>query len=191
MYMGIRSFLAFELAPDIKKQIEGISKELKKSNLPVRWVKPENIHLTLIFLGDVEENLIEAVKEKVNEVVREMTSFKVRLKGAGVFPSLKRPRVVWVGLDGDIDRLSDLRDNLQLKLNALGFIPERRPFKPHLTLGRFKGRTSGEHGLKNILERYYETKSDIYCLKEFILFKSDLKPSGAEYTKICTWRLGA
>ena len=123
--MGIRSFLAFELAPDIKKQIETISKELKKSNLPVRWVKPENIHLTLIFLGDVEENLIEDIKTKVNEVVREMKSFKIRLKGVGVFPSLKRPRVVWVGLGGDIDRLSDLRDNLQSKLNALGFIPER------------------------------------------------------------------
>ena len=189
--MGIRSFLAFELAPDIKKQIETISKELKKSNLPVRWVKPENIHLTLIFLGDVEENLIEDIKAKVNEVVREMKSFKIRLKGVGVFPSLKRPRVVWVGLGGDIDRLSDLRDNLQSKLNALGFIPERRPFKPHLTLGRFKGRTKGEHGLKNILERYYETKSDVCCLKEFILFKSDLKTNGAEYTKIFTWTLGA
>ncbi|MEA3358179.1 MAG: RNA 2',3'-cyclic phosphodiesterase [Thermodesulfobacteriota bacterium] len=187
--MGIRSFLAFELAPDIKKQIETISKELRKSNLPVRWVKPENIHLTLIFLGDVEENLIEDIKAKVNEVVREMESFKIRLKGAGVFPGLKRPRVVWVGLGGDIDRLSDLRDNLQSKLNALGFIPERRPFKPHLTLGRFKGRTKGENGLKNILERYYETKSDISCLKEFILFKSDLKPNGAEYTKIFTWTL--
>lgn len=189
--MGIRSFLAFELAPDIKTQIETLSEELKDSNLPVRWVKPENIHLTLIFFGDVEENVIEDIKEKVNEAVKGMASVKIRLKGVGVFPNLKRPRVVWVGLGGDIDRLSDLRDNLQSKLNALGFIPERRPFKPHLTLGRFKGRTSGTYEIKNILERYYETKSDICYLKEFILFKSDLKPNGAEYTKICTWTLGA
>ena len=186
--MGIRLFLAFEITPDSKRYIETISQELKKSNLPVRWIKSDNIHLTLVFLGNVEENLIEDIKEKVNEVVKGVKSFKVSFNGTGVFPNLTRPRVVWLGLDGDIARLSNLRDNLQSTLKTLGFIPERRSFKPHLTLGRFKGRAGRTSGLKNILERY-NTKSDVYCLKDFILFKSNLGPDGAKYTKMCKWTL--
>jgi RNA 2',3'-cyclic 3'-phosphodiesterase len=188
--MGIRSFLAFELSLDIKKKIEIISDEIKKSNLPVRWIKPENIHITLIFLGDIEENVIGDIKEKVEKARDKKISYKVRLEGLGVFPNIKRPRVIWVGLGGDIDRLSDLRDTIQSGLNGLGFVPERRPFKPHLTIGRFKKQINGTSGIKDILDRHHDSISDVYCLKELILFKSDLKPKGPEYTKMYTWTLG-
>lgn len=188
--MGIRSFLAFDLSVDIKKKIETISDEIKKSNLPVRWIKPENIHITLVFLGDVKENLIGDIKGKVENAVNKKISYKVWLEGLGVFPHVKRPRVIWVGLGGDIDRLSDLRDNIQSELSSLGFVPERRQFRPHLTIGRFKKETKGIFDVKKILERHYDITSDAYCLKELILFKSDLRPNGAEYTKIYSWLLG-
>jgi len=187
--MGIRSFLAFELPPEIREQIRAVSKELQKSNLPVRWVKVENIHLTIIFLGSVDEDTVDDIKEKATFVVKRSPAFKIRLNAVGVFPHWRRPRVIWIGLNGDIDRLSNLRDELQKELKSLGFMPEKRPFRPHLTLGRFKGPLDRDEDMKWILDRYHGINSDLYYLNELILYKSDLKPGGPVYTKMATWPL--
>jgi len=187
--MGIRSFLAFELPVEIREQIRVISKELKKMALPVRWVKVDNIHLTILFLGSVDEDTIGDIKEKVNVAVKEFSAFKTKLNAVGAFPHWKRPRVIWIGLNGDIGRLSNLRNELQEELKVLGFIPEKRPFKPHLTLGRFKGLIDRDEDMKWILDRYRAINSDLYQLNELILCKSDLKPDGPVYTKMATWPL--
>jgi len=189
--MGIRSFLAFELPVEIREQIRVISKELKKTALPVRWVKADNIHLTILFLGSVDEDTIDDIEEKANLVVKGFSAFRIRLNAVGVFPHWRRPRVIWIGLNGDIGRLSDLRDELQEELKALGFMPEKRPFRAHLTLGRFKGPIDRDEDMKWILDRYRDINSDLYQLNEFILYKSDLKPDGPVYTKMATWPLRA
>jgi len=189
--MGIRSFLAFELPVEIREQIRIISKELKKTALPVRWVKADNIHLTILFLGSVDEDTTGDIEEKVNVVVKGFSAFKIRLDAVGVFPHWRRPRVIWIGLDGDIGGLSNLRDELQEELKALGFVPEKRPFRAHLTLGRFKGPIDRDENMKWIIDRYSDINSDLYQLNELILYKSDLKPDGPVYTKMATWPLRA
>jgi 2'-5' RNA ligase len=187
--MGIRSFLAFELPPEIREKIGEVSIELQKLTLPVRWVKVTNIHLTIIFLGYVDEDKIDDIKEKVNLVVKRFSIFKTRLNGIGVFPNWRKPRVIWIGLGEEIERLSNLREELQTELKVLGFKPEKRPFAPHLTIGRFKGLVDRDEELKSILDRYHDLSGDLQYLNELVLFKSDLKPDGPVYTKMATWQL--
>ncbi len=187
--MGIRSFLAFELPPEIREKIGEVSIELQKLTLPVRWVKVTNIHLTIIFLGYVDEDKIDDIKEKVNLVVKRFSIFKTRLNGIGVFPNWRKPRVIWIGLGEEIERLSTLREELQTGLKVLGFKPEKRPFAPHLTIGRFKGLVDRDEELKSILDRYHDLSGDLQYLNELVLFKSDLKPDGPVYTKMATWQL--
>jgi len=189
--MGIRSFLAFELPPEIREKIGAVSKELQKTRMPVRWVKVENIHLTMIFLGSVNEDAIDEIKENVQPVVKRFSTLRTMLNGVGVFPHWRKPRVIWVGLNGEIEALSNLRDQLQAELKMLGLREEKRPFRPHLTIGRFKGRVDRDEELKSILDRYHDITSDLYYLKELILFKSDLRPDGAVYTRMATWPLRA
>ena len=187
--MGIRSFLAFELPAEIREQIGVISKELKKLSLPVRWVKIDNIHLTILFLGSVAEDILSAMEEKVNVAAKKFSPFKAKLNSIGAFPHWRKPRVIWIGLNGDIDRLANLRDDLQEELKVLGFMPEKRPFRSHLTLGRFKGQINRDEDIQWICDRYRDIDSDLYQLNELILYKSDLKPDGPVYTKMATWPL--
>jgi len=187
--MGIRSFLAFELPPEIREKIGEVSIELQKLTLPVRWVKVTNIHLTIIFLGYVDEDKIDDIKEKVNLVVKRFSIFQTRLNGIGVFPNWRKPRVIWIGLGEEIERLSTLREELQTGLKVLGFKPEKRPFAPHLTIGRFKGLLDRDEELKSILDRYHDLSGDLQYLNELVLFKSDLKPDGPVYTKMASWQL--
>jgi 2'-5' RNA ligase len=187
--MGIRSFLAFELPPSIKKHLWEISGELQQSHLPVRWVKKENIHLTIIFLGSVNEDTIHAIGERASAVAQRFSVIKIGLNGVGVFPNWRRPRVLWIGIEGDTETLSHLRDELQRELSPLGFTPEDRPFRPHLTLGRFKGPLQRDDELKWILDRFHDISTTLECLNELILFKSDLKPSGPVYARMAAWPL--
>jgi len=187
--MGIRSFLAFELPPEIREQIGEISKALRKSGLPARWAREENIHLTIVFLGSIEANVVEDLKETVGSIAKGFTGFTVKLSGVGVFPNFRKPRVLWIGLDGDREGLSRLRDKLQDALTVFGLREEKRPFQAHLTLGRFKDRLDDDEELKQVLERYHDMTSELYSLDELVLFKSDLKPSGPVYTKMASWPL--
>ena len=187
--MGIRSFLAFELPLQIKEQLGEISKELRQSRLPVRWVKVDNIHLTIVFLGSVMEETIAGVKLKAGSIAKRFSGFQIRLNGVGAFPNWRRPRVLWIGLDGEIGGLSDLRDELQGALEEFGFKAENRPFRPHLTLGRFKGAVNRDEELKWILDKFHDISSDDEYLKELVLFKSDLRPAGPIYTKMAVWPL--
>jgi 2'-5' RNA ligase len=187
--MGIRSFLAFELPPEIREQIGAISRELRNSRLPARWVREENIHLTIVFLGSIEETVVEELRESVGLVVKQFTGFAARLSRLGVFPNWRKPRVLWIGLEGDIAGLSRLRDELQDALKGFGIRQETRPFRAHLTLGRFKDRLDDDEELKRILDRYHDIASAPCSLDELVLFKSDLKPSGPVYTKMASWPL--
>jgi len=187
--MGIRSFLAFELPPAIREEIGNISRELRKSRLPARWVREENIHLTIVFLGSIDENVVEDLKERVGPVVEGFSRFTVKLSGVGVFPNWRRPRVLWTGLDGDIQGLSKLRDELQDAFKGFGLREEKRPFRAHLTLGRFKNRLDDDEELKRILDRYRDIASELCSLDKLVLFKSDLKPGGPVYTKMASWPL--
>ncbi len=187
--MEIRSFLAFELPVDIKKTVIRVTGEIRHSGLDARWVKAENIHLTIVFLGHVKTEELDSIGEKVRNVCPEYGPFDIALKGVGCFPNMRRPRVLWLGLDGDIERMSHFRDDLQRALKAFGIKEEKRPFKPHLTLGRFRSTRKMGSRLEELLSKYAALESPVESLNELYLFKSDLKPGGAVYTKLRSWPL--
>ena len=187
--MKIRSFLAFELPLEVEAVVTQVSEELKKSSLDAKWVKPANIHLTVVFMGNIEVNEIPAIKEEIREVCLTYDIFDISLKGLGCFPHMRKPRVIWIGLDGDLERMSLFRDVLQERLAPFGIEEEKRGFKPHLTLGRFRQprRTSPEE--LELLSRYGNVTSPTCSLMELGLFKSELKPGGARYTRLGMWPL--
>ena len=187
--MKIRSFLAFELPLEVESVVTWVSDELRRSSLDAKWVKSGNIHLTVVFMGDVETDEIPAIKEEIGETCLTYGAFDISLKGLGCFPHSRKPRVIWFGLDGDLERMPSFRDALQERLIPFGIKEEKRRFKPHLTLGRFrKPRRTSSEGLE-LLSRYGDVISPVCSLKELVLFKSDLKPGGARYTRLGVWPL--
>lgn len=187
--MTIRSFLAFELPPEIKKEVTRISGEVKKSGLEASWVKPGNIHLTTVFMGDIDEKDISTIITCIENVIPKYKSFDISLGGMGLFSNIRKPRVLWLGLEGEIARLASFRGDLQKPLEAFGVKQEKRSFKPHLTLGRFRKPVRDKSLLEKILDKYGEISGPNEKLDELILFKSDLKPTGAVYSRIHSWSL--
>lgn len=187
--MAIRSFLAFELPVDIKRIIMTVSENVRELPLNVRWLNVTNIHLTIVFMGNVQEEQVKPIQDIVKDVCQGYGSFSIGIKGIGLFGSRRNPRVLWIGLDGAIDRMGYFRDDLQKGLRPFGIKEEKRRFRPHLTLGRFrKGARTGTH-LDDLLSKYHDLTSPDRTIKELVLFKSDLKPGGAVYSKLNGWPL--
>lgn len=187
--MEIRSFLAFELPQDLKTTVTRVSEEIRKSSLDVRWVRPEFIHLTVIFMGGVQSEQISSMGDSIGAVCANHASFSIFLKPMGCFPNSRNPRVIWLGIDGDLDRMSGFRDDLQRVLSPFGIKEEERAFRPHLTLGRFKKPGKRQSELEQMIARYSDLSSPICTLEELVFFRSDLKPGGAVYTKMLSWPL--
>jgi 2'-5' RNA ligase len=124
--MEIRSFLAFELPEDIKKIVTRVSGEIRKSSLDVRWVRPEFIHLTVVFMGDIQSEQIPSMGEVLSAVCSSYKGFRISLKPLGCFPNSRSPRVIWLGIDGDLERMSRFRDDLQHALSPFGIKEEER-----------------------------------------------------------------
>ena len=187
--MDIRSFLAFELSPEIKQIIFNVSGEMKRSSLDVRWVKPGNIHLTIVFLGNIPEERMEVVNIAAEKVCRRYGPFNVSLTAAGIFFNRHNPRTLWIGLKGDLERMSYFKNALQKHLRSLGIKEEKRKFKPHLTLGRFRRGAGFTPRLDELLSMYQDLISPVCSLSELALFKSDLKSGGAVYSRLGSWQL--
>jgi 2'-5' RNA ligase len=191
---GIRSFVAIELPDEIKIALADVQRELKAKAPPraVRWTRPEAIHLTLRFLGDIAPAQVEAISDALRSVCDEPARFTIQLKGLGVFPSLGRPRVVWVGVAEPSGALIALQERVTQVLAPLGFEPEKRAFSPHLTIGR-ASRHASRRELTEVAELI--TRSMIGTLgqmdvEHITLMRSDLKPSGAVYTPLAVLSLG-
>jgi 2'-5' RNA ligase len=187
--MGIRSFLAFELPPDIKAIVTRVSGEARKSSLDVRWVRPEFIHLTVVFMGDIESEQVSQMENPLAAVCSNHRPFSISLKPMGCFPNSRNPRVIWLGIGGDLERMSRFKNDLEQVLSPFGIKGEERAFKPHLTLGRFKKPGKREPELERLLSTYRDLSSPDCDLNELVLFRSDLKPGGAVYSKMLSWPL--
>lgn len=187
--MEIRSFLAFELPKEIKAVVSEVSENLGNSPFDIRRLKVENIHLTMVFLGSVHEEDIHPIGQATEEICIQFSPFNVSLRGAGFFGSRKKPSILWVGLDGHIERMARFRDALQRELAPFGIKEEKRGFRPHLTIGRFRrGSRSDEH-LDKFVSRYGDLTSPTCNLGRLVLFRSDLNRSGAVYSKLNSWPL--
>ena len=187
--MGIRSFLALELPDPVKQILLRLHNEIKGSPLDVRWVRPEGIHLTLVFLGDIREADLSPIIDAVGKGCSSHEPFPISLQGMGCFPNSRSPRVLWVGVESDLERMARFRDDLQDKLIPFGIRPEKKDFRPHLTLGRFRKPGKKAAGLEEVLSEHRGLTSPLCSLNELVLFKSELKPGGAVYTKMKSWRL--
>ncbi|MBN1626786.1 MAG: RNA 2',3'-cyclic phosphodiesterase [Deltaproteobacteria bacterium] len=189
--MSIRAFLAFELPPEIREKVRQVSEELKGLKMDVRWVRPENIHLTVVFLGNVREGDISAMAREIEHVSCGFHPFELCLKGIGVFPESRRPRVLWVGYEGDIERMAVLREVLYERLMPFEIKDEKRQFRPHLTLGRFRNPGRRSTLPDDVIKQYEGLSSASFKASELVLFKSELRPQGPEYSKIDSWPMSA
>ena len=138
MSQTVRSFIAIELPAAVISLLDNVQQELKVLRLKARWVRPQNIHLTLKFLGNIDSGEIEKIGRAMVDAAGDSAPFTLTIGGIGFFPDIKRPRVIWVGLDGAKPALFNLQRNLADRLAIAGFPKEERSFKAHLTLGRIR-----------------------------------------------------
>lgn len=178
---SIRSFIAVPLAPDLWARVEEWQSEFRATGADVRWVPVKDMHFTLKFLGDVAVAQVSQVRLKCAARAAQAAPFRVCLQGTGVFPHPRRPRVVWIGTAEGASELAALAAGLEEDLAALGFAPERKPYRAHLTLGRCRS-TRGLGGLLAALEARREAVLGEMRVDHFHLMQSELTPQGALYT---------
>lgn len=190
----IRAFIAIELTAEIQKHLDEITSAFRRQlgSVPVRWVPAGNIHLTLKFLGDVSVANIKVLTDIMKTEVAGHRPFEVSVGGAGAFPNNHRPRVIWVGVEAPSE-LGLIQSGVEAAMARLGYPREDRAFSPHLTLGRVSRNADSNdiHAISKALESNKVGFLGATCVREICLFRSDLQPSGAVYTKIFNAPLSA
>ncbi len=189
----IRAFVAVELPPDVTANLAQVQERLKLAGDGfVKWVRPEGIHLTLKFLGNVAASRVEQIGLALGEVAGGVAPFVLQIERPGVFPHWKQPRVTWVGLGGEVERLLELQKRVDETLANLGFPPEARPFSPHLTIGRLKEGTASRDR-----QRFGECVAQAegaallrFSVAIISLMRSQLTPAGAIYSRLISAQLG-
>jgi 2'-5' RNA ligase len=187
--VDIRSFLAFDLPSTWKEKMAHISRGQEASSLDVRWVKSQNIHLTLVFLGTVPSERIDDLSLAVQGACKGYAPFSLHLQGMGLFPGKGSPRVLWIGLEGDIERMGAFRNDVQNRLKPFGILQEKRPYRPHLTLGRFRKSGRRNRLLHDFLSKNGDVASKSVVFDTLYLYKSDLRREGPIYTRLASWPL--
>ncbi len=190
----LRLFVSVELPQHVRGAL-GASLERLRSSLrgPYRWVRPEGIHLTLRFLGDVEPERVTELTSALGAAVRPLQAFELRLDGTGVFPNARAPSVVWAGLGGESAALTRLVAAVGIATAGVGDPAESRPYTPHLTLGRVRGklgRTDVEALAASLHEITYDGAAP-FRVDGVSLMRSELGPGGARYTRLAYAPLGS
>ncbi len=188
-----RLFVALDPPEAVRRRLAALAVELRRSAGrhadEVRWVPPENVHLTLQFLGAVPEERVGEIEGAIRAAAAAARPLSLELRGAGGFPNARRPRVLWAGLGGEVEPLAALVAELGRRLAPLGFAPEDRPFSAHLTLGRARdGR--GAPGLAGALAHAAEATGTPWRAAEVTLFESHLSPKGPRYEAVLRAALG-
>lgn len=180
----IRSFVAIEVAKDSKVFVTDVIGRLKEFGGDVRWTRAEGIHITLKFLGNIKPDMVRNIQEALTHIFARQTPFPLSVRGTGAFPDMRRPRVLWVGLNDPDQALAPLATQVDTALEPLGFTKEKRPFNPHLTLARFRS-LKRSSDLTHAATRMASIEGPEFTAHEATLFQSILKPTGAEYTALC------
>lgn len=193
--MGVvRAFIAIDLPEDILERIEDVSHQLQSQlrRYPIKWVPVGNIHLTLKFLGDVSENNLRLIEDMLAGEVGEHSPFEFGVGRLGAFPDMKRPRVVWVGVEAPEELLA-LQRGIESAMQRLGYQREQRPFQPHLTLARVarKATSSQVYAIGRILREITVSFLGSARVTQVHLYRSDLHPDGAVYTRLFTTNLNS
>jgi RNA 2',3'-cyclic 3'-phosphodiesterase len=185
----VRTFVAIPLSDQCREMLRRVQQNLRASEADMRWVAISSIHLTLKFLGEIDPAVVPSLFEAFCEISKSGHALRLRIHGLGSFPNQTNPRVVWCAISGDTDELSKLQKEVENVCAKFGFPVEQRPFSPHLTLGRVKGKRK----LQALLD-CIKIGSDLECelvADHFNIYRSTLKPQGAVYTILDTIPIGA
>jgi len=178
----MRLFIAIELPEDIRRSIATVQQRLKTAGVDANWTRPEGIHLTLKFLGEVPEAKVAGILQGMTDAARGAGPLRLEVSGAGAFPNVKVPRVLWLGLEGDIEKLAALQQAVEDAMAAAGFEREDRTFSPHLTLARIKFPRPRDHWQQR-LEAIQGVRLGGFEADHVSLMMSELHPAGAVYTE--------
>ena len=189
----LRAFLASELPPALQDAIQTATAHLRKTldHDLIRWIPAHNIHLTLKFLGDVSPSSLDLIEQMLTTEAAQLRPFEMQVEGLGSYPTSRRPRVFWVGLNAPA-ALASLQHAIETATSRLGYPSEEREFSPHLTIGRVRQNVSAAD-LQKIRAALEETKVGnlgTVRVEAIHLFKSELHPSGSVYTKLFSASLG-
>jgi 2'-5' RNA ligase len=186
----LRTFIAVAIDKAIRDHAVILQEALGRSGADVKWVEPENIHVTLLFLGEVEDRTIPAVCRVVAEVAAGLAPFEMSVEAVGCFPSPRRPKTLWVGVGEGRQELVALHDALEPPLLELGcYRREERQYTPHITLGRVRG-PAGTDELATALARRADWHGGQVRVREVLVMSSELRPEGPSYTVLGRGKLG-
>ena len=180
----IRCFIALDLSDETRSELDRIIGVLQEADANVKWVKPTSIHLTLKFLGQVEEEKIARISERLKDIARGASPFDILLEGMGAFPKWDYVKVIWVGLGEGSDKVKDLAKKAEEIMSEEGFEKETREFSPHLTLGRVRSAKKKKQ-LKEMSDSVKVDPASSH-ISRIVLFKSELSPQGARYTELAS-----
>lgn len=179
----MRAFIAVETSPEIKARLQELIRRLKRPNADVKWIEPQGMHLTLKFLGEITPGFLAGVEAGLAAAAGRGRPFELQVSSTGAFPPHSRsPRVFWAGVAAGPE-LAELQADVEAEMEKLGFPRERRPFSPHLTLGRVKG-PAGLARVMAELEKETAAFFGAMTVERVTLFQSTLRPQGAEYAAI-------
>ncbi len=176
---SLRCFIALPTADEVKTRITELQSKLKESSADVKWDSPDKFHITLKFLGNSEQSVIDSLSARLELLPQNVSYIRALFNSVGAFPSLQRPKVIWVGIE-HTEELRKLQSDVESLCAELGFKREEREFHPHITLGRVKGNRNLDR-LTDMLKSLTLDPIQARC-SEILLIRSDLKPSGSVYT---------
>jgi len=189
--MKIRSFLAFDISDEMRGELSSLISFLSGKVSGVKWMKPELLHGTLKFFGDVEEELLSGdVIRVIERELRHQSPLKLSGHGVGVFPNWRYPSVIWAGLQGDTEPMIGLHSRLEEVFRDFGFKEDKRTFRMHLTLGRAKGSFGGAKDFIRVLEKMSDSEFGETVVDSLTLYKSELTKDGPIYTALRNFALG-
>jgi len=180
---AVRTFIAVELPEEIHKNLHKLQNDMKDSMPDVRWTKYGNIHLTLKFLGDTNVSKIKAISKAIQDVADEFSPFIISLAGIGAFPNSRKPSVVWTGIKKGADEMIRLASSVENAVEKFGFPREKRPFRPHLTIGRVR-EINHPAVMMKALENPTVGEIGEFTVEKVSLIKSQLDPAGSIYTTL-------
>lgn len=186
--MHLRCFVSLEIPDELKKKISEQTEPLRATGADVRWVSEKNLHITLKFLGATDETLVPKIGEKLREATSVHSPFSITLRGTGVFPNERHPRVVWIAIE-DSEQLLALQADVERAMKALGFEAEDKRFEPHLTIGRLRSERYKDALLKEIALMGRQ-EFGIINVNSISLMQSRLSPKGSDYSRLIEVPLG-
>jgi len=187
---SMRTFIAVEVPPSVRRAAADLIGRFEASAAHVRWVDPEQTHITLKFLGDVVTERVPEICRRVAEAVAPIPPFRLTVLGAGAFPNTRRPRTIWLGTAEGRDAMVVLHEAIDRQLDPMGFPRETRRFVPHLTLGRVRRGVRGADALGPVIEEQTDVQAGIATVREVVVFASFLGRDGPTYQVLGHAELG-